>query len=316
MSKGNTMRTSIGRTAILAVVLAASGAGAAFAQQGQVVLQVRAPGAPSGEVFVEGGGGSIGREALQGIAERINPEGRQAVARNPQLLRDNEDLRALLTEELFSQALVRDAIAARVHERPEVRVAAEAAALNVITAAYLNSLTAPDPSYPSAQEVREFADARKTEVTLGQLFIPVPEGADAAAVESARQRAAALKARASASAAAFDQVAQEAVQSGQALGAAVGPRPLTAVPQELRGLVNRTNPGQTTEPFKGAQGWWVLRVEAKRQAEVQPLSDDQIRQGMRQLRQQELQNQWFAQRLRENPIRINDFAVAPIFQAQ
>ena len=122
----------------------------------------------------------------------------------------------------------------------------------------------------SEQEIDEFLDANKqetdkqTEHHLRHIQIAVPEGADAATIGAAKERAEALLARARggenfSSLAIAESNGQNALEGGD-----LGWRTFNQIPARFAAALEDMQPGDTSDVLQSAVGFHIIKLEAKR----------------------------------------------------
>jgi hypothetical protein len=216
---------------------------------------------PSGAVAA-GAGATLDRTALDRTLSSLEPAELDAIGANPQIAR------AVVEQELIRAVLLREATAQGVATQPRVALRAERASQDAIIDAYLAKATEPPATVPTDAQIRQAYDANAAalvgpeQYNLFQIFVAVPEGADAATVEARRQRIAQLRARAAASSAQFMTVARENSDDTSGLGGSVPAR------RRARNSACRLGPrpGERADPHRGRVAYPAIRRQTSRPA--------------------------------------------------
>ncbi|HWP65620.1 MAG TPA: peptidylprolyl isomerase [Candidatus Limnocylindria bacterium] len=137
------------------------------------------------------------------------------------------------------------------------------------------------------EEVERYYEAHREEyrtgggVTVRDIFLAIPPGADEAEIERLRARALELREQAR-SRRAFTRLAAEHSQlPGRQDGGLLGTFKKGEMADELDRVVFSLEPGEVSEPVQTADGFHVLRVDEVVDAEYRPL-DDELREEIRE----------------------------------
>lgn len=124
---------------------------------------------------------------------------------------------------------------------------------------------------PGATGGAPAATAATREYRLAHILIALPEGADAARIEAAQEKADALVAELR-KGADFARLAESVSDAGDALGGGeIGWRPVAQLPPAFAEAIAKLSPGQVTAPLRGTNGFEIVRViETRTAGEVAP----------------------------------------------
>lgn len=222
-----------------------------------------------------------------------------------------EQIRAVdqaLRAELIRRALLKEATQAAWDKKPEVQQQIDAAREQVIVATFINHQARPAPSYPTDAEIQAAYEANKpllvrpNEVHLAQIYVAEQAKADEAA-RRAREKGADF-AQLSAK---YSQHAESARNGGD-----MGWLPLETLTSEVRAAAEKLAPGEISKPVKGAQGWHVLKLIARKGGEPIPLAEvrERLVQSLRLKRAQENEQRYLEQLVSRTPITVNEIALA------
>jgi peptidyl-prolyl cis-trans isomerase SurA len=136
----------------------------------------------------------------------------------------------------------------------------------------------------SDEEIDRFLERQRAsaatdaEINLAQILVPVPEGADAAAVAERRARVAAALARVKGGED-FAQVAREVSEDGnRERGGEIGFRPASRLPDLFVEASKGLKPGEVSaEPLRSGAGFHVLKLLERREAGIGRISQTRVR---------------------------------------
>ncbi len=275
--------------AILGLLLAAS-FGASMAQGT----------APSDAVVARLGAVTIGQVEVERLLQAL-PEGERAAVKG-----NRAGLEGWLRQRLASDAVLREAQAKGWASRPEVKARIDAATreitARIVTNAYLESLAQLPAGYPSDADIAAAYEKARPGLALpaayrvSQIFLALPEGADAAAVAKLRDEARklALQARQGDFAALARSRSQDARSAER--GGDVGVLPLAQMLPETREPVSRLKAGQVSDPVQTEAGFHILKLAEMQPARTATLDEvkPRLRMALREQRQQELVRDYMA----------------------
>ena len=232
----------------------------------------------------------------------------------------NQWVRSLLVQKF----LLKEALSKKWEQRPEVKLQLERIRETSITESYLQSLCAPDKSYPSEAEVKQAYEANRESLRvprqfrLGQIFIANSPEADKAQSANAVAKLDLVKQKLSAKAADFAEIAKEHSEEVQSAsrGGEIGWLTEAQIQPEIRSMLPKLELNVISEPVKLDDGWHIIRVMDTKEANTPTL--DQIRpQLVQQLRTEKAKansQEFLGQLLKANPLAINELALSKIIQ--
>ena len=232
----------------------------------------------------------------------------------------NQWVRSLLVQKF----LLKEALAKKWEQRPEVKLQLERIRETSITESYLQSLCAPDKSYPSEAEVKQAYEANRESLRvprqfrLGQIFIASPTDSDKAQLENATAKLDLVKQKLGVKAADFAAIAKEHSEEVQSAsrGGEIGWLTEAQIQPEIRSLLPKLELNVISDPVKLDDGWHIIRVMDTKEANTPTL--EQIRpQLVQQLRTEKAKansQEFLARILKENPLAINELALSKLIQ--
>jgi parvulin-like peptidyl-prolyl isomerase len=159
----------------------------------------------------------------------------------------------------------------------------------------------------SDEDVERYYEAHREQyrtgggVTVRDIFLAVPPGADDAEIERVRVRAVELREQAG-SRRAFARLAEEHSElPGAKEGGVLGTFKKGEMADELDRVVFSLEPGQVSEPVRTAEGFHILRVDEVVDAEYRPVKDveDEIREKLYAEALEQRYQDWMKRDLRE-----------------
>ncbi len=141
-----------------------------------------------GDVIARIGSDDIMTADVRAYLDTLDSQTRAAIASNPALL--NQAVRLYLAQQL----VLKQALAQKYDQQPDVAAALERARKNNLAELYLQSVSKPAPDYPSDADIQSAYEANKTaflvprQFQLAQIYIALPKDGDKAASDKARGR--------------------------------------------------------------------------------------------------------------------------------
>nr|WP_240648039.1 peptidylprolyl isomerase [Pararobbsia silviterrae] len=247
------------------------------------------------------------------MLKAVSPSVRQALAADP------AQVDQAVRSRLAAQAVLAEADEKGWTKQPQVQAMLEEAKREVILRSYLASVSVPPADYPSDAEIQATYDHNAAAfqmpraIRLSQIFVAVPQGADAATLDKARARAASLAQQAHSKGADFAALAQS--QSDDKMHAAQGGdmgfvAESTMLP-EIRKATDGLAPGDVAGPIQTSAGFHVIKLAEIRPAGVAPLSavKDRIREEMRKQREQQNAQAYMAKLVGPASVKIDEAAL-------
>jgi peptidylprolyl isomerase len=244
----------------MALLIAAAGASSPAAAQG----------AGKDEVVARLGSAEVRSSEVLRLAAGNPPEVRGELLQSPDLLG------RLATTEVFRRAVLAEAKAGGWEKRPEYLEQVDRAREQLLVTVFLNDVSRPPASYPSEQELNDFYQASRAELTspkqvrLAQIYLSAekyPEAAKRMAEDLAR------KAREKGSDFAALARANSDHKPSAEKGGDMDWLPEDGIVQEVRIAVAKAGRGEIVGPIQAAKGWHVVKVVDTKPAAVRPLAE-------------------------------------------
>lgn len=283
---------------------------------GSVAIQAQTPAA--GAAVAQLGSVTIAQAEVERLLQGL-PEAERA-----QLKAQPAGLQDWLRQRIVSEALLREAQQKQWAERPEVKARIDASQREIreriVSSSYLDAVTQLPADFPSAAQLQAAYEQARPQLPatyqVAQIFLALPENADAAAMAALRTKAVELSRQArtgdfAALAKAHSQDPRSAAQGGE-----VGALPLAQLLPEMREPVTRLQLHQVSEPVQSPAGWHVLKLLASQPARVATFEEARARlqAALRGQRRQALANEVFARLAPAGSIRIDSAALDAALQ--
>lgn len=242
-------------------------------------------------------------------------EVRRLLASNPEAAVDAQTLERLLRTELVRRGVAVEARKQEVDKRPEVAARMERAAEVELVSAYVNDIARPPKDYPSESQLKAAYEANQSlfkapaRFRLSQIYVA---GTD----DKARKAAEDLHRQAGRKGADFADLARR--QSGHAASAAQGGDMGWLAERDLmpafRKALESLKKGEITPPVPGPEGFHILRLTDRKEAETLPL--DKVREALtrtlRLRKAQEIESAYLDALLARTPIAVNGIALTEL----
>lgn len=193
-----------------------------------------------------------------------------------ELLQSPEQIGRLATTEVFRRAVLAEAKDKGWERSPEYLEQLERAREQLLISTYLNDVSRPPANWPGEQELNEFYQASRAELTsprqvrLAQIYLSAekyPEAAKRMAEDLAR------KAREKGSDFAALARANSDHKPSAEKGGDMGWLPEDGIVQEVRKAIAKSTQGEIVGPIQAAQGWHVVKLVDSKPAAVRPLAE-------------------------------------------
>jgi parvulin-like peptidyl-prolyl isomerase len=237
-----------------------------------------------------------------------------ALAKDPEMLK--QVLKTLLVQKLVLQ----EALAKKWDEDPKIKSKLERLRESTLTDSYLQSISEPPPSYPSEAEITAAYETNKASLVvpkqfrLAQIYINLPEGADAAAITKAEAKVEAVKKALKAKGADFPSLARQFSEESQssANDGEIGWVAESQIQPEIRQQLPKLELNVVSAPLKLADGWHFLKVMDIKEANTPVLAQvrPQLIQQLRAAKTRENSQAHLAKLLEENPLAINEVSLS------
>lgn len=250
--------------------------------------------------------------ARMGELSLTRAEVQQLIDANPLDARSLTGLERLVRTEIVRRAVAAEARRQGFDRRPEVVARMEQAARQALVTAYVNERSRPPADYPSEEELRQAYEANKASLQLprqyriSQIYI---RGTD----DDARKRAEEVAREARRRGADFAALARRLSQHGAsaAQGGDMGWLPEPDLQPAIREAVEKASKGDIIGPVKGADGWHVLRLNERKEAETAAYEQvkESLRNALRLRRAAELEAAYLDELMARSPIVVNGLAL-------
>ncbi|MEO5340918.1 MAG: peptidylprolyl isomerase [Magnetococcus sp. MYC-9] len=221
---------------------------------------------------------------------------------------------AFVKESVIKKYVASQGRGAGFDRKPEVRQHMDRAAEQVLMAQYVASLAEPPADFPSEEEVKRAYEQSKDrlrkpgQVRIAQIFLAVPQDADAARKKDVRGRVYQIFKEAVANPKKFGELAKaksdhsESAAKGGDMGW-VGGNQLTP---ELLPIIAALQPNEISSPVQTAGGWHLFKVLETKKGEQLPLSavKSVLIKALRQQEKQKKEQEYFAQLLQSTPVSV------------
>jgi parvulin-like peptidyl-prolyl isomerase len=271
-----------------------------------------------GEVIARLGNLEVRSDEVRAIVAALGPQEQAAVVHDPSLLTQ------IVRSTLANQLVLKEALAKKWDQQPQIAAMIQRARDNAIAESYLRSLSVPPPSYPGDADVQSVYDANKSallmprQFQLAQIFVALAKDADKAAEDTARKKLDEVEKKVKAPGADFAAIAKTDSEEGESAsrGGEIGWLPETQIRPEIRSQVIGLAKGAVAEPLKLDDGWHVLKLLDTKASYTRPLEEvrDALVQRMRAERADAIRRAYVAELLKQNPPAINELALTKLVQ--
>lgn len=250
--------------------------------------------------------------ARMGELTLTRAEVQQLAEANPAEAHTAQGLERLVRTEIIRRAVAAEARRQGFDKRPEVAARMERAAQQALVTAYVNDLSRPPESFPSEEQLRQSYEANKAalqtprQFRLSQIYVA---GTDDAARKRAEDLAREVRRRGTDFAAVARRASQHVPSAAQ--GGDMGWLAEAELQPAFREAVEKASKGDIFGPLKGTEGWHILRVVERKEAETPPF--EQVREGLRNSlrlrRAAETEAAYLDSLLARTPVTVNGIAL-------
>lgn len=258
------------------------------------------------------GNSEITADDVRPYLANLTPEQAAAVAKDPATL--NQFLRTLIVQRL----LLKEAIATKWDQKPEVVVELQRLRDTAIAQGYLAAEAKVPDDFPSEAQVQAAYDANKgsllvpKQFLLAQIFIAAPKGAETPAKLAAVEKA--LKASKADFAKLATANSDEAASAAK--GGEIGWLTEAQIQPETRKAVVSLAKGAISAPIRLDDGWHILKMVDVKDAYTATLPEvkAQLAQRLREEKAKQLSQEYIAKLIEANPVAINEIAISKLLQ--
>jgi peptidylprolyl isomerase len=280
-----------------------------------IIFSAAAALAGDADIIARIGNNDVKAEDVRAYIEMLDPREQAAVATNPSLL--TQAVRQLLA----ARVVIKEALAKRWDQQPAIAAQLERVRENAIAETYLQAVSKPPDDFPGEAELQNAYEANKTaflaprQFHIAQIFIAAT-GADKPAEERARKKLDDIQKKLKARGADFAALAQtesedaDSAKRGGELAWAFENQLNPEIRAQILGLAKDT----VSDPVRLGDGWHVVKLLDTKPAYTRPLAEvrEQLAQRLRAERAQENRRAYVAKLLEQNPLAINELALAKL----
>lgn len=262
------------------------------------------------------GGIEISVEEVRAALQGLGAIDEAALARDPAML--NQMVRSLVVQRL----ILRQAREQKFDQQPEIAARLERARESALADAYLQSISEPPADYPSEAELKSVFEANQESFRqprafrLAQIFIASDKNDSQEAKAKTQAKVDALAEKLKKPSADFALIARAESEEAQsaANGGEIGWLTEEQIQPELRPRLPQMKLGAVSEPIRLNDGWHILKTLDVRES-FTPTFDQArpaLRKRLRSDRAKENTKAHIAKLLAENPLAINELALAKV----
>jgi parvulin-like peptidyl-prolyl isomerase len=268
--------------------------------------------------------GRLGEEAVTAdivkpALNSLNDEERVALARDPAAL--TKLVRSLMIQRL----VLRDALAKKWDERPEVKDRIRQARDTAIADSFLKNVAQPPDSYPNEVELKSAYESRRASLAmpqtfhLAQIFVSDPKGQDKLAATAARVRLDKIRALLRMPDSDFAAIAREHSEEREsaARGGEIGWLSQSQIQPEIFAKLPELKFKEVSEAIRLEDGWHFVQVIDARQPFVPTLEQvraDLVR-TLRGERSRSGSQDYLSKLLQETPVVLNELEVSKLLKS-
>jgi parvulin-like peptidyl-prolyl isomerase len=270
------------------------------------------------DIVAKAGQSEVTVDDIKPMIEALPLRDQVMLSKNPAAM--NDFVRTLIIEQL----VYKEALEKKWDQQKNVIQLLERVKRQALTQSYLQSIASPPGDFPSQADLQQAYDVLKKNnalqvpkrLHLAQIFIACPKGADKAFEEKAQLKLdAVVKALKSGDFSAVAKTQSDDPSSAQR-GGDLGFLAESQIQPEIRAAVTSLSKGGTADPLRLNDGWHIVKVLEIKEPytatleEIKvPLSND-----LRKQQAQVLGKSYIAKMLQNNPVVLNEIAVAKLIE--
>lgn len=239
-------------------------------------------------------------------------EARELAKSLPAEARGAQELEKLIRTEIIRRGVAAQARKQSFDKKPEVAARMDQAAEQALVTSYMNVIAQPPAGFPSEELLKKAYEANKSalmappRVKLSQIFIPGMDDKARKLSEEVAKQAQRKGADFAALARKYSKHAPSADKGGE-LGWASETELAPAFRQALQGAAK----GAVSDPVAGTQGWHLLKLEDRKEAELQSFDKvrDALARSLRLRKAAEIERAYLDGMLERTPISLNGLAL-------
>jgi peptidylprolyl isomerase len=275
-----------------------------------------APAKSEGDVVARIGGEDVTVDEVRMFVAALGVREQVALARDPALL--SQTLRLMLANRL----VLKEAVAKKWADKPEVAVQLARIRESAVTESYLQSVSVPAASFPDDAAIKEAYEANKTaflvprQFQISQIFVALANDADKATEDAARKKLTEVQAKLKQPNADFAALANETSEQDNApRGGDIGWVPEDQIRPEIKTQLMGLAKGAVGEPVKLDDGWHIVKLVDTKPSVMRTLEEvrEALAQRLRAQQAEVLRRTYLAKLLEQTPPAINELALGKIF---
>ena len=265
------------------------------------------------DVIARIGAINLSAEDVRSYVAGLTPREQAAITKDPALL--SQAVRLLLANRLVLQ----EALQKKWDQQPGVATQLEQIREASIVELYLQAVTVPPASFPSADEVQKVYDANRgallvpRQFQLAQIFVAVAKDSDKAMDDKAKQQIDEIARKLKAPGADFSAIA---TASNESKGAGdLGWVTESQIRSEIRAQVIGLTKNAVTDPIRLDDGWHIVKLVDTQSSYTRSLPEvrEQLVQQMRAERSSMLRRAYLAELQKQQPTVLNELALSGLF---
>lgn len=272
----------------------------------------------SGDIVARAGDNALTRAEIRTFVSTLSSKEQAALASDPALF--SQTLRIMLANQL----VLKEALAKKWEEQPQIAAQLKRARDTAIVESYLQSISTPPAGYPSEADLAQAYEANKAAFALprrfqvAQIFISQGDGANKDAQDKAAKKLADVQARLKAPDADFAEIArsQSDERASGARGGEIGWLAEAQMKPEIRAQVVALSKGAVSAPVKAEGGWHILKVLDLKEAGIGTLDEvrDALTMRLRAQSAEAARRSHLAKLLEQSPPTINELALSNVLE--
>lgn len=274
------------------------------------------PAKSSGEVIARVGDLDVGVDEIRVVLDGLDERERETVAKDPALL--NQVVRSMLIQRL----VLKQAIAEKWDQKPEVEAQVERVKRSAVTESYLRANAEKSGANPTEDELKQAYEAAKESLfvpkqyQLAQIFISAPQSAGKESDAKAKVKLETVTkslAHAGADFAAIARLNSDEPESS-AKGGEIGWLLEKQIQPEIMARIGGLAKGATTPPLRLTGGWHIVKVLDFKEGYTPSFDDmrETFAQKIRTERVKASSQAYLSKLVQENPIVINELALSKL----
>lgn len=271
------------------------------------------------EIIAKGGSTELAGADVRLLLADLPEATRKAVAT------DLPTLDQLVRAEIARRALVGEARSAGLDRDAATKALLDRVRDDALLRLWVTSRVQVPAEYPSAAELQAAYEANQSQLTpgaeyrLAQIFIAAPDGGDAQKLVQALRKSSEVGGRLAATGADFAKLAREYSEHAPsaAQGGDLGVLPENRLLPEVALAVKNLKPGDVAGPIKTTQGLHFVKLVESKPAQIPTLAQvrDQLRDALRNQREQEMRQAFLDDAGRKLNIVVNQVELARLQQS-